>query len=107
MGNVFATWWAIIREGLHHINPIQGLILGVLFGFTASSLIGIVFGAFAASAVYVAIDALKPVVLDHKTFHLPVLDTPFWHFFLALYFAFFVLIALIVVVRQLIDSMRG
>jgi hypothetical protein len=107
MGNFFANWWAIVRDGLNHINPIQGLVIGLLMGFAASNIVGIVFGAFAGSAIYILVDALKPVVFDHKSFHMPVFDTAFWHFFFALYFAFFVLIALIAVVRNLIDSMRG
>ncbi len=71
------------------------------------SIIGVVFGAFAASVLYVVIDIFKPVVLDHKPFHGPVLDTPFWHFFLALYFAFFLIVALISIVRAVVASMRG
>lgn len=107
MAQLFDTWWGIIRDGLNHINPIQGLIIGLLFGYTATSLIGVVFGAFAASVVYIAVDALKPVLFDHKTFHLPVFDTPFWHFFFALFFAFLVVIALVHIVRNVIASMRG
>lgn len=107
MDSVFNTWWAIIRDGLHHINPIQGLIIGLLFGWFANGIIGVVFGAFAAAFVYIAVDALWPVLFYHKTFHLPVLDTPFWHFFLALAFAFLVIIALVHIVRNVIDSMRG
>jgi len=107
MASVFDTWWAIIRDGLTHINPIQGLVLGLIFGWVASSIIGVVFGAFAASVIYVAIDALKPVIFEHKDFHFPALTTPFWHFFAALYFAFLVVIALIHIVRNVFESMRG
>jgi hypothetical protein len=107
MDSVFDTWWAIIRDGLHHINPIQGLIIGLLFGWAARGIIGVVFGAFAAAVVYIAVDVLWPVLFDHKTFHMPEMDTPFWHFFLALTFAFLVIIALIAIIRSVIESIRG
>ncbi|MBV9992653.1 MAG: hypothetical protein JOZ72_15345 [Alphaproteobacteria bacterium] len=107
MAQIFDTWWSIIRDGLNHINPIQGLIIGLLVGWAATSIIGVVFGAFAASAIYIVIDLLKPVIFDHKTFHLPVFDTAFWHFFFALYFAFLVIIALVSIIRNVIESIRG
>src|ERR1700754_4679016 len=104
MASFFDTWWAIIRDGLTHINPIQGLILALIFGWMASSIVSAVFGAFAASVVYVLIDVLKPVVLEHKDFAMPVFGEPFWHFFAALFFAFLVVIALIAIVRRVIES---
>jgi hypothetical protein len=105
--DLFNTWWAIIRDGLHHIAPIQGLIIGLIFGWMASSIGSVIFGALGASVVYVAVDTLWPVVFQHKTFALPVFDTPFWHFFLALYFAFLVIVALIYIVKQVVGSFRG
>lgn len=107
MSSFFDTWWAIIRDGLTHINPIQGLILALIFGWTAGTIAGVVLGAFGASVVYVLIDLLKPVVFDHKPFLWPVFDTAFFHFFAALYFAFLMVIALIAILRAVIDSMRG
>lgn len=104
---LFDTWWAIIRDGLNHINPIQGLIIGLLAGFAASTVAGVVFGALGASIVYVLVDLIKPVLFDHKAFQLPVFNTAFWHFFLALYFAFLVIVALIYVVRSIIAAARG
>ena len=107
MDSVFDTWWGIIRDGLHHINPLQGLIIALLFGFTAGSATGVLIGALGASIAYIVVDVLWPVVFYHTTFAMPVMDTPFWHFFLALYFAFLVVIALIYIVRSVISSMRG
>ena len=104
---VFNYWWAIIRDGLHHIAPIQGLIIGLIFGWMASSIASVVFGALGASVVYVAVDTLWPVVFQHKIFAMPVFNAPFWHFFLALYFAFLVIVALIYIVKQVIESVRG
>ena len=31
------SWWAIIRDGLYHIHPIQFVIIGLLFGWMTSS----------------------------------------------------------------------
>lgn len=107
MTSFFDTWWAIIRDGLTHINPIQGLILGLIFGWMATTIVSVVMGALGASVVYVVIDLLKPVVFDHKPFAMPVLDEPFWHFFVALFFAFLVVIALIAILRRVVESLRG
>ena len=77
---LFNTWWAIIRDGLHHIAPIQGLIIGLIFGWMAGSIGSVIFGALGASVVYVAVDTFWPVVFWHKPFVMPVFDMPFWHF---------------------------
>ncbi len=101
------SWWAIIRDGLYHIHPIQFVIIGLLFGIMASSIASAIFSALFASAVYVAVDALWPVIFEHKLFALPVFDTPFWHFFLSLFFAFLIVTLAIFIVKSIIESLRG
>ncbi|HVU21761.1 MAG TPA: hypothetical protein VHE09_13600 [Rhizomicrobium sp.] len=105
--DIIDSWWAIIRDGLYHINPIQFVIIGLLFGFGARSIGAAVFGAVFASVVYIAVNVLWPVVVNRQPFAMPVLDTPFWHFFLALTFAFLVVTLLFFIVRSIIDSIRG
>ena len=60
------SWWAIIRDGLYHIPPIQFVIIGLLFGWMTSSIIAAIFGAVFASVVYLAVDVLWPVVFNHQ-----------------------------------------
>ena len=104
---VIDYWWAIIRDGVHHIAPVQFFVIGLIIGWMASSLGAVVFGSLAAAVLYVAIDRLWPVLFQHQTFAFPVFDTAFGHFFLSLYFAFLVIVAAVYVVRQIIESIRG
>jgi hypothetical protein len=101
------TWWAIIRDGLYHIHPIQFVIIGLLFGIMTSSIVSAIFGAAFASVVYIAVDALWPVIVDHKLFAMPVFDAPFWHFFLSLFFAFLIVTLAVFIVKSIIESLRG
>ncbi|MBV8976342.1 MAG: hypothetical protein JO261_03760 [Alphaproteobacteria bacterium] len=101
------TWWAIIRDGLHHINTIQLVIIALLIGFMASSVVSVIAGALAGAVAYIAVDVLWPVVFQHQPFAMPVMDRAFGHFFVALYFAFLLVIALVYVVRSIISGVRG
>jgi len=101
------SWWAIIRDGIYHIQPIQFVIIGLLFGFMTSSIVSAIFSAIMASVVYVAVDVLRPVIFEHKVFALPVFDTPFWNFFLSLSFAFLVVTVAVYIVKSIIGSFRG
>ena len=65
------------------------------------------FGSLAASVLYVAVDRLWPVVFQHQTFAMPAFNTEFWHFFLSLYFAFLVVVAVVYIVKQIVESIRG
>ena|ERR1700749_1386531 len=101
------NWWAIIRDGLYHIHPIQFVIIGILFGFMARTFGAAIFGAVFAAVVYIAVDLLWPVVVNHQPFLMPVMDTPFWHFFLALTLAFLVVTLAVYILRSIVDSIRG
>ncbi|HTT99860.1 MAG TPA: hypothetical protein VMF58_17555 [Rhizomicrobium sp.] len=101
------TWWAIIRDGLYHIHPIQFVVIGLLFGIMASSIVSAIFGAVFASVVYLAVDVLWPVVFNHQVFALPVMDAPFWHFFVSLTFAFLIVTLAIFIVKSIFESIRG
>jgi hypothetical protein len=101
------AWWAIIRDGVHHIQPLQFVIIGLIAGWLAGSLAGVVFGSLGASVVYIAVDRLWPVLFNQRTFAMPVFDSAFWHFFLSLYCAFLVIVAVVYIARQLVDSIRG
>jgi hypothetical protein len=101
------TWWAIIRDGLYHIHPVQFVIIGLLFGWMAKNFPAAIFGAVFASIVYIAVDILWPVLFNHAVFALPALDTPFWHFFVSLTFAFLVVTLAVFIVKSIIESIRG
>jgi hypothetical protein len=101
------AWWAIIRDGVYHIQPIPFVIIGLIFGWMASSVGAVIFGALGASVVYIAVDRLWPVVFHQQTFVMPVFNAAFWHFFLSLSFSFLVIVAVIYIIRQIIDSIRG
>lgn len=101
------AWWAIIRDGVHHIQPVQFVIIGLIFGWMASSVGAVVFGSLAASVLYIAVDRLWPVIFQHQTFAMPAFNTEFWHFFLSLFFAFLVIVAVVYIARQIVDSIRG
>lgn len=101
------TWWAIIQDGITHIKPIQGLVIAIVFGLLANSFGAVFVAPLIAAAAYVAVSAALPVVLDHKAFVMPVFDTAFWHFFLALYVAFLVVAAIVYALKSAVSAMRG
>ena len=100
-------WWAIIRDGLYHINPVQFVIIGLLFGLGARTVGAAVFGAVFAAVVYIALNVMWPVVVNHQPFVMPVMDAPFWHFFVSLALAFLVVTVAFYILRSIIESIRG
>jgi hypothetical protein len=105
--DILDSWWAIIRDGLYHVHPIQFVIIGLLFGFMTGSIVSAIFGAVFAAVIYIAVDALWPVIVDHKPFVMPAIDTPFWHFFLSLSLAFLVVTLTIYILKSIVESIRG
>lgn len=105
--DILDSWWAIIRDGLYHIHPIQFVIVGLLFGWMTSSILSAIFSAVFASVVYLAVDALWPVIFNHTVFALPVFNAPFWHFFLSLSFAFLVVTLAVYIVKSIFEGIRG
>ena len=104
---ILDAWWAVIRDGLYHIQPVQFVIIAILFGLTASSVVSSIFGAIAASAVYVAVGAILPVVTERKLFAMPHFDPAFWHFFLSLTAAFLVVILVVYILKSIVAGLRG
>jgi len=105
--NLIDTWWAIIRDGFNHIHLIQFVIIGLLFGWFSSSIPSAIFSAVFASVVYLAVDVLWPVIFNHAVFALPAFDTPFWHFFVSLTFAFLVVTLAVFILKSIFESIRG
>jgi hypothetical protein len=105
--HLWDEFWAFFHEGLPHLNLIQGLVIALIGGLMVSSFVGLFFTALIAVIVYILADALIPVVMNHAAFKLPVFDHAFFHYALALYIAYFVVIGAIYVVRLMFAAVRG
>ena len=104
--DIVNTWWGIIHDGILHIKPIQGAIIGILFGLLANSYGAVVVAPLLGTAAYVAVDSALPM-LSGKPFAMPDFDTALWHFLVAIYVAFFVLTGVIFAIRSTISAFRG
>jgi hypothetical protein len=104
--NILTTWWGIIHDGIMHIKPLQGVIIAILFGLLANSFGAVLVAPLLGAAAYVAVDGALPM-LSGKPFVMPVFDTPFWHFFVALYVAFLVVAVVIFAIRSIVSGIRG
>jgi hypothetical protein len=104
--DIVHTWWGIIHDGILHIKPLQGAIIAILFGLLANSFGAVFVAPLLGAAAYVAVDGAWPM-LSGKPFVMPVFDTPFWHFFLALYVAFLAVAAALFAIRSIISGVRG
>ncbi len=102
--NLIDSWWAIIRDGLDHVHPIQFVIIALLLGFTARTLGAAVFAGLFASVLYIAVDILMPAMINNQPPFMPVLDKPFEHLFLSLFCAFLVVTLLFSVLRSVVES---
>jgi len=100
-------WWSIVHDGILHIKPIQGLVIGILFGLLANSFGAVFVAPLLAAIAYVAVDAMIPMVTAHKPFVMPVFDTAFLHAFVSLYIAFLVIVAVVFAIKSVISSIRG
>jgi large-conductance mechanosensitive channel len=104
--DIVNTWWGVIHDGILHIKPLQGAIIGILFGLLANSFGAVLVAPLLGAAAYVAVDGARPM-LSGKPFAMPVFDTPLWHLFLSLYVAFLVIAAVIFTVRSIVSVIRG
>lgn len=100
-------FWHIFREGLPHINLIQGLVIALIGGLMVQSFLGLFVVALVAVIIHILADALIPVVTAHATFMLPTMDHAFWHYALTLYVAYLVVIGAIFLVKLLFAAVRG
>ncbi len=103
--DIVNTWWGIIHDGILHIKPLQGAIIAIVFGLLANSFGAVLVAPLLGAVAYVAVDGALPM-LSGKPFVMPVFDTPFWHFFLALYVAFLVVAAVIFAIRSIVSAIR-
>jgi uncharacterized membrane protein len=108
---IFNSWWVVLHDGVHHIAPNQGVILGIViglvFGWMAGSIVSVLIGALGASIAFIAVDTLWPVIFSHQPFVMPTFNGPFWHFLLALYGAFLLIIGVVFLIKLLVSNIRG
>lgn len=99
-------FWTYFREGLQHLNPIQGLVIALIGGLMVSSLIRLFFVALLAVIIHLTADALIPVVMNHATFEVPAFDHAFWHYGITLYAAYLVVIGAVYLIRLVFGLAR-
>ncbi len=107
LSHLWNEFWTYFREGLQHLNPIQGLVIAIIGGLMVTSVLGLFVMALLAVIVHVIADALIPVVMNHATFELPPFDEQFWHYAITLYVAYLVVIGAIYVVRLIFGLARA
>ncbi len=107
LSHLWNEFWTFFREGLQHLNPIQGLVIALIGGLMASSFLGLFVMALLAVIIHVIADALIPVVMSHATFALPPFDEAFWHYAITLYIAYLVVIGAIFIVRLIFGVARA
>ena len=99
--------WAFFHEGMDHIKPIQGLVIGVLFVLMAGSITSLFILPALAAIVYITADAMIPALVNHIDLALPRFDAHLWHVFLTLYCVYFVAAAVVFGIRTLSESLHS
>jgi hypothetical protein len=85
---------AFFREGFHHVNAIQGLIIALVAAIIMPRWRRLLPTAFIATVVHILADMLVPVIARHAAFHLPdFLSLGFWRFVATLFLGYIVVIA--------------
>src|SRR5215468_1643735 len=103
--DMLAQYWndflGLLREGLHHVNPIQFAVIALLGMMAVSSFLGIFIAAALAVVIHVLVTALIPVVFDKAEFVAPAMNAGFWHLALTLYVLYVVAIGVLYALRSL------
>ena len=92
-------FWVYFREGLAGVNPIQALVIGLLGAMATNSFIGLFIAAALSVVIHLLVNALIPVMIDHKDFVAPVMDNAFWHFALSLFVLYLVGIGVLYLIK--------
>lgn len=92
-------FWVYFREGLSGVNPIQAGIIALLGAMATNSFIGLFIAAALSVVIHLLVNALVPVIIDHKAFAAPVMDNAFWHFALSLFVLYLVGIGVLYLIK--------
>lgn len=90
-----------VREGFSHVNAIQGLIIALFAAYVMPKWGRLWFVALGATVVHVLADMMLPVIVNHAEFQLPqIVEPSYWHYLLALYLGYLVVIAFFFFVKK-------
>src|SRR5689334_7105226 len=96
-------FWTYFREGLHGINPIQAVVIALLGAMATSSFFGLFVAAALAVVIHLLVNALLPVIINHKDFVAPAMDNAFWHYALSLFVLYLVGIGILYLIKMAVQ----
>ncbi len=98
---------AFFREGFHHVNAIQGLIIALVAAIIMPRWRRLLPTAFIATVVHILADMLIPVVARHAAFHLPdLVSLGFWRFVATLFLGYIVVISVFFLMKRFVAGGR-
>jgi hypothetical protein len=98
---------ALFREGFHHVNAIQGLIIALVAAIVMPRWRRLLPMAFLATIVHVIADMLIPMIARHAAFHLPnIMAFGYWRFVGTLFLGYIVVIAVFFLMKSLVVGGR-
>jgi len=103
LAHYWNDFWTFFREGLNGVNPIQALVIALLGAIATSSFFGLFVAAALAVVIHLLVNALLPVLINHKDFVAPVMDNAFWHYALSLFVLYFVAIGVLFLIKMLMQ----
>jgi hypothetical protein len=92
-----------MRAGLADVNYLQVVVIALLGAMAASSFVGVIVAAALSVVIHVLVNALVPVLLDHKDFVPPVFDNAFMHFAASLFILYFVAIGVLFLIKMAVQ----
>jgi hypothetical protein len=96
-------FWTFFREGLNHVNPVQVGVIALLGAMATNSFVGLFIAAALSVVIHVLVSTLLPVLIDHKDFVAPVMDSAFWHYATSLFVLYLVVIGVLFLVKMLVQ----
>lgn len=98
---------AFFREGFHHVNAVQGLIIAFVAAMIMPSWRRLVPLALGATIVHVVADIVIPMIARHAAFHLPdVVSLGFWRFAGTLFLGYIIVIAVFYLLKRIVVGGR-
>jgi hypothetical protein len=108
MEHLWNEFWDIFRQGLNQIsNPIVGIFIALIGGLMARSIVSVFSISLLAVIVHVLADIVIPMAVHGAAMVLPTLNHAFFVYALTLYVAYFVVIFVILMVKNIFASVRG
>lgn len=107
MAHVVNEILAFFREGFHHVNAVQGLIIAFVAAMIIPAWKRLLPLAVGATVVHVLADILVPMIARHAGFHLPaLLSLSFWRFTLTLFLGYIIVIAVFYLLKRVVVGGR-